>query len=278
MSKEYRACLAPYSNFWSSGPYLSKQDDRLKISLLGGGLDKTSTTMTYARYLYAVSSGKPIPPGVEVDHSDGNKYNDTVSNLVALTTEEHRKKTKYDPTRIAMRKTLTLICPHCKKEFTISYSKSYIARGNHASYCSPNCARYSKRYLDKDPIIIKKERVKDILPRLYESWEMWSLEITEAVKDTLPVKKGSALNSLSRKIIECPTCMKGFTPQYSTQKYCSSACSNKRRGRKSKIDETALEGVLKRVHRKELSYSAAGRLLGVSDNAIRKRYLRVYGA
>lgn len=274
--KKYRACLAPFEKFWSAGPYLSKQDNRLKITLLGGDLEKSSTTMTYARYLFAASRGKDTDPGCEIDHKDGNKFNDTISNLEALTPEEHHLKTKTDPTRLAMKKTVTLLCPHCKTEFTISYSKSFLARGGHATYCSPECSRYSKKYLKDTPVIIKKERIQDKLPRVFEPWEAWSLEITEEVKKRLPIKKGSALNSLSRVRRECLTCLKPFSPSYPEQKYCCPACSNRRRNKVSKVDETAAAGILKRVHSKELSYAAAGRLLGVSDNAVRKRYFKAY--
>lgn len=274
--KEYRACLQPYEQYWSSGPYLSKQDNRLKISLLGGGLDKTSTTMTYARYLYAVHTRKDIPPDVEIDHEDGNKLNDSVGNLVALTKAEHHEKTLNDPTRLSMKKTVTLVCPNCGITFSLEYSKSFLARGGHASYCSKECSRFSKRHMNKPQVIVRKERVQDTLPRIFEPWEIWSREITEEVKSTLPIKRGSVLNSLSRSKRKCPTCLEFFQPSCTEQKFCGTVCSNRRRDRKAKVDPTALDGVLRRVHRKELSYAAAGRILGVSDNAIRKRYLKAY--
>jgi len=273
-NKEYRACLPPYEQFWSSGPYLSKQDNRLKISLLGGGLEKTSTTMTYARYLMSVRSKQLVPADAEVDHVDGNKLNDTVANLVVLTKEEHKEKTLNDPTRLAMKKTVTLICPHCKNEFTIEYSKSFLARGGHASYCCRDCSRFSKKYLGVSQVIVKKERVQDTLPRLFEPWEIWSREITEEVRASLPIKRGSVLNSLARSRRKCPTCLEFFTPAHSGQKFCDTLCSNRRKDKNTKVDAVAVEGVLRRVHKGELSYAAAGRLLGVSDNAIRKRYLK----
>lgn len=268
--KTYRACLRPFVGQWSSGPFVSKQDDRLKITLHGGESGKV--TMSYARYLYAASTGESIPPGYEIDHVDGNKKNDSISNLVALTKEEHRVKTLNDPTRLAMKKTLTTVCIHCEEVFTIPFNRSFIARGNHASYCSRECSKHAKKYLGISPEIIKRERVKDVLPRVFEPWEAWSKEITEEVKESLDIKKGSILNSLTLVRKVCVHCAQEYTPTHKEQKYCSPACSNRRDGRRTKVDENALEGVLKRVHKKELSYAAAGRMLGVSDNAVRKRY------
>lgn len=44
-----------------------------------------------SRLVYLAGTGKPIPDGFEIHHIDGNRYNDSFSNLVAVSRVDHSK-------------------------------------------------------------------------------------------------------------------------------------------------------------------------------------------
>jgi len=78
----------PYSDVFKSGYLLTNSEPRRVVCLVG--LDGKKTSVSYARYLLSCKIGKFIEPGFHVDHIDGNKLNDSISNLQILT-----KKDKY---------------------------------------------------------------------------------------------------------------------------------------------------------------------------------------
>jgi len=68
----------------------------------------------------------------------------------------------------------------------------------------------------------------------------------------------------------CLVCDKEFYPRKDKQKTCSTACAHKKN---EKIKWPTLDELVKEVE--ETSYSATGRRLGVSDNAVKKRIDRL---
>jgi len=79
-------------------------------------LDKTRTTITYAKYLLSIKLGRILSREEEVDHKDNNKLNDDIDNLHILSTEDNKQKWIDDPNRKRHR-IMKLTCRYCEVEF-----------------------------------------------------------------------------------------------------------------------------------------------------------------
>lgn len=127
----------PYKSLWKVGYLRVGSEGRKMVYLFNSNSDRTSTS--YARYLFSVNKGRMLEDGYEVDHIDGDKTNDCLSNLQALTVEEHREKTRKES---AGRVFLELVCDHCNAPFLREKSKIRI---NFNKFCSRRCnALYSR--------------------------------------------------------------------------------------------------------------------------------------
>lgn len=175
-NKIARACLPPYSEYWSYGPYLAKTSNRLNINLLTN--NSKIKTMTYARYLVSVHFDIILPPTEDVDHIDGNKQNNSIDNLQVLSKKENGSKLKQDLWITNSRTLLKMQCPHCTTTFTIDRRKSHIGKKQgFNTFCSKKCSYHSKKYLEhiqvfEEILSIRKE------PHTYsftEPWETWSV-------------------------------------------------------------------------------------------------------
>lgn len=84
----------------------------------------TATTISYARYLYAVHLWKTkkylIPDDLVVDHINDDKTDDRIENFQLLTVAENTFKQN----ALHGRKIPILICPICMKIFTTTLSSS----------------------------------------------------------------------------------------------------------------------------------------------------------
>lgn len=72
------------------GPYLHKKLQRRIVVIIFS--DGRRTTKSYARYLMEKQLGRELSNNEEVDHIDGNKLNDGISNLQILTKSENIRK------------------------------------------------------------------------------------------------------------------------------------------------------------------------------------------
>ena len=99
----------PYSNDWKFGYLVTNPEGRKTLILYNSHSDRSSTQ--YARYLMAVKLGRYLRKDETVDHIDGDKTNDSISNLQVLSLADNIKKTHCLPD-------VNLICPVCGKKFT----------------------------------------------------------------------------------------------------------------------------------------------------------------
>lgn len=94
-------------------------------------------TITYAKYLLSIYNNELISSENEVDHIDGDKTNDCISNLQILSKSEHQAKTRKE----FIDKWPKLICEQCKK----LYSRPKRNVKKNTKYCSRGCLYDSMR-------------------------------------------------------------------------------------------------------------------------------------
>ncbi len=82
-----------------------------------------------------------IPEGYDVHHSNFDKENNNISNLVLLTKEEHKKIHLSHKTKKSPEKKTKFICKVCGCEY------ESVNRGNN-NYCSQKCKKLAERKRD----------------------------------------------------------------------------------------------------------------------------------
>lgn len=97
----------PYSTIYSCG-YIVESQGRRTVILYNSHKNRSSVSL--ARYKMAVLLKRFLKDDEQVDHIDGNKYNDRINNLQILSPIENLRKSQAT-------KRIPLICPICKKEF-----------------------------------------------------------------------------------------------------------------------------------------------------------------
>ncbi len=80
----------PYSSDWSRGYLNTNTEGRRTLTLYNSNANRSSTQ--YARYLLSVKLGRYLTKDEEVDHIDGDKTNDSISNLQILGKKQNRQK------------------------------------------------------------------------------------------------------------------------------------------------------------------------------------------
>lgn len=111
------AGLFPWDGWWVYQIFDKKQSRRL-VHLRRYGSDTERTTKSLARYLLEVKLGRVFSADEEVDHIDGDKTNDSISNLQVISRSEHVAKTnktkKTTPSNF-----IEVACDVCKLIFKI---------------------------------------------------------------------------------------------------------------------------------------------------------------
>lgn len=86
---------SPFDKIYNYGRIcLNKSHERVCVVLSKGFLNNEYKTTLLSRYVYQIVNG-PISDEFEVDHNDGNKQNDRISNLLAITKKHNSNKSKY---------------------------------------------------------------------------------------------------------------------------------------------------------------------------------------
>lgn len=98
-------------------------------------ITKKRTTVSYARYLMAVSEKRILNKNEQVDHMDEDKTNDILSNLQILTQIANTRKSVIDRNRT--QKMVELKCPSCDSIFIKPFN--YTQKGYHYNVCSKEC-------------------------------------------------------------------------------------------------------------------------------------------
>lgn len=93
-------------------------------------------TLLYGKFLLSIKEGRILTPNEEVDHIYGNKLDDNPKNLEIVTRAENCVR-RINRTN---RKTVELICPHCKKLFKRERRQTHIIKGGTKSCCTRSCA------------------------------------------------------------------------------------------------------------------------------------------
>jgi hypothetical protein len=76
-----------FEGYWPVNCFHDKQN-RLRIVLKKG---KFRIVVMYSRFLYENQLNEPLPENMEIHHLDFDRNNNELSNLVALTSAEHKK-------------------------------------------------------------------------------------------------------------------------------------------------------------------------------------------
>lgn len=147
------------------GPYLSKQDGRLRIWLVFN--DKTTKGMSYPKYLMELHLDRYLEDNETVDHIDGNPLNNELSNLRVLDRTEHCTND------VIRNHDITVSCKYCGKEFTIPGNKiqNRNRKDRHQSgyFCSKSCSgKYGKMIQLGKMNHVVEEKVKPLKFQLHE--------------------------------------------------------------------------------------------------------------
>lgn len=136
-----------YPNIKLYGPYFRKKDSRayyvrVEMDSLTGKIYKSNkkSTILVSRLKMEIKLKRRLTDEEQVDHIDGNPYNDSDDNLQLMSIEEHRKKSgKENKERCDKR--INITCPCCKKVFLCKSSRLVSASNkNRIPTCSRSCA------------------------------------------------------------------------------------------------------------------------------------------
>lgn len=101
-------------------------------------------TLLYSKYIMSISIGRVLTKDEEVDHKDGDKLNDAISNLQILSRKENVEKFNSSRTRDIVE----LVCPECLSVFYRERRKTHLTSYSRSksTCCSRVCSgRYSSK-------------------------------------------------------------------------------------------------------------------------------------
>ncbi len=117
----------PYNQDWNKGYIVTNPENRRTVILFNNSKNRSS--VSYARYLMAITLKRYLTENEHVDHIDNNKTNDLIENLQILTPKENSKKAAKGKTY------RDFICPVCQKEFQLESRQSH----KNQPCCSRKC-------------------------------------------------------------------------------------------------------------------------------------------
>lgn len=275
------------------GPYINKKDSRRNVEVHYD--DGSKKFMSHARYVVEQAIGRELDRWEEtVDHLDENPLNDSVSNLAIVCLANNSSASVWS-TRYYF------TCPICGDESWKPWRtvKHNWKRSPNGPFCSHSCSgrasrgNYGRtegrvieeRFMDRTwQAVTESHGVPPDFAPYYPRFEKPSpktrlCEICgNRLKSGYPhdshircsnrVNKASGSSSTSkrtsrtRKSKECSGCGKSISSSAARCKSCVG------KSQPPKIDWPPVDEVTQMVA--ESNYSAVGRKLGVSDNAVRK--------
>lgn len=107
----------PFDVLYGKGYLVTNKENRKHVILYNSKHDRT--TISFARYIMSCKLKKILDKGIEVDHIDNDKTNDTSNNLQLLTKSDNIKKSSKPATLN------TFVCPICNKIFELTKQRSH---------------------------------------------------------------------------------------------------------------------------------------------------------
>ena len=145
---------SPFKYKWKKAYLRTSKDLRKRVELYNSHSDRS--TISYARYLLSVSLGRELLGIEEVDHIDGDRSNDDLSNLQILTKKEHSIKTTMED---RSQDYVLFTCPVC---FSLFVMRSGLAASRALNpKCSRSCnGKANNNFLLKTRVLLQEEKAK----------------------------------------------------------------------------------------------------------------------
>lgn len=266
MSLTYQSVPAdpPFFGWRVSKPFIGGGRKCVYLSTSG----RSSWKMTVARYKMCVYLGFILSKGMEVDHIDEDRTNDSLSNLQVLSRCDNSRKAAAHKGRAYVE----LRCPWCSKTFIRERRQTFLGvKGRKFTTCGRSCGGRLAHFSRQVGRAIFDARLENVLIREFRKRSVFQVTPIHSVG---PYKETSPIFEVGG-ILEFPEGARGPLPGArcsvcrgdiaSRGRRCVK-CASKRRER---VAWPSVSELLQRVEAS--SYVALGRELGVSDNAIRKR-------
>ena len=264
----------PYSQDWEYGFIVINNEGRRNVLLnkpkKEGG---KNSTVSYARYLYAVHLGRYLTSTENVDHINGNKLDDFLENLQLVTKKENNLK--YVIESNSSRLMAELKCPNCSKTFIKPYNQTHYAKKGFSTSCSRKCSGEAQAKYTKDQL---KELGEQQILRKYRREHNFEKSINPALK----VESFCTKCDLPERSCICKRLLNNFCKECNaklkwkgTTGLCST-CSNKAPKYSVRKVERPSRVELIRMLETKISWREIGRRHNVSDNAVRK-WAKSYG-
>ena len=126
----------PYSEYKVYLVYHKKM--KRWMACLVNATTKERHTISHARYVMSVKAKRILEKDEHVDHIDGDKLNNSISNLQILKMSEHNKKSAQESSR--KRWMVEIKCPSCGRIFKRSKRQTHLVKGGNYTACSRKCS------------------------------------------------------------------------------------------------------------------------------------------
>lgn len=258
----FRKLLSPYGDYKSSGPRLHIRENRMYIDCIDTTHEGNHKLgILYARYLYEVTHKSFIPDGYDIDHIDGDKTNDSIENLQAIPNHMNILKggRLCDLINGHCKRNVLLRCPICGKWFDAPRLKHDAAVANgKVIYCSRACTWKGMKHKVKliqaciEYTPVPEEPYKNIHP-MFEAYSE-------------PFNENKLIN-------HCEACGKEIP---SKQKLCGDCYLMSKFPQHVKNETiSVIEQSYEKFNRLNMVW--CGQKLNVSDNAVKKRCISLFG-
>lgn len=270
--KEKRRCKYPFEEYYTKEPSYHTGIYRYQMLLYPYDESKSPTTITYARYLYSVANSMKLDVNIHVDHIDGDRTNDMLSNLQLLQPNQNKLKFRIDnnikPNMAHLR------CPECDIVFIREKRNTHLSKGGTYTACSRTCSGSISRALQinmhqKYSIDELRKRIESNVIAVHKNYnggyavvpEKHQLEDWTLFTDDYP----EAVNP-PKEIKYCAICGKELSG--SQTKTCSNECKSKHIKNKRTFEIPSFEELTKLLS--TMSAETLGKQYGISGNAVRK--------